>query len=132
MVGKVNRRDKKFQKAKSYLLPLTSYFLLKKGQTILEYTIVLGVIIIVMFSMGPMIKRGLQSLIKVVADQVGVQNDADQRFDEAGHMVASYVDTRGSMDKQTQDIAGRTRYIYDDFTTTSSNALVNLGFTEDQ
>ena len=43
----------------------------RKGQSILEYTIVLGVIVIVMSAMGPMIKRGTQSLIKVVADQVG-------------------------------------------------------------
>jgi uncharacterized protein (UPF0333 family) len=113
-------------------LLLASCFLRKKGQTILEYTIVLGAIIIVMFSMGPMIKRGLQSLIKVVADQVGVQNDADQRFDEAGHLEESYIATRGSMDKQTREIIGTTRYTYDDLSTTSSNALINLGFTKDQ
>ena len=129
---KVNTKYKKSQKARSCFLPLASYFLLKKGQTILEYTIVLGAIIIVMFSMGPMIKRGLQSLIKVVADQVGVQNGADQRFDEAGHLEESYVATRGSMDKQTQEIIGATRYTYDDLSTTRSNALINLGFTEDQ
>lgn len=124
-MGKTTTKNKKFQMARSH-------FLLKKAQTILEYTIVLGAIIIVMFSMGPMIKRGLQSLIKVVADQVGVQNGADQRFDEAGHLEESYIATRGSMDKQTQEITGTTRYIYDDLSTTGSNALINLGFTKDQ
>ena len=66
----------------------------RKGQSILEYTIVLGVIVIVMSAMGPMIKRGTQSLIKVVADQVGAQQNAEQKFDESGHLEASYASTR--------------------------------------
>ena len=103
---------------------------LKKGQSILEYTIVLGVIVIIMFTMGPMLKRGTQSLIKLVADQVGVQNNADQRFDESGHLEASYAATRGSMDKQTLDFVGSTTYVFNDLTSTQSNALINLGFTE--
>lgn len=101
-----------------------------KGQSILEYTIVLGVIVIIMSAMGPMIKRGTQSLIKVVADQVGVQQNAEQKFDETGHLEASYMSTRGSMDKQTLDSIGITGYIFNDLTTTQSNALMNLGYTE--
>lgn len=109
-------------------LPLTN----RKGQSILEYTILLGVIVLVMFAMGPMLKRGTQSLIKVVADQVGIQQNAEQKFDERGHLESSYAATRGSMDKQTQDIVGDTIYIFNDVTTTGSSALVNLGFTEGQ
>lgn len=90
----------------------------------------MGVIVLIMFTMGPLIKRGTQSLIKLVADQVGVQNNADQRFDESGHLEASYTATSGSMDKQSQDFVGTTSYIFDDLTTTQSNALMNLGFTE--
>ncbi len=103
---------------------------MKKGQAILEYTIVLGVIVLIMFTMGPMIKRGTQSLIKLVADQVGAQSNADQRFDESGHLEASYTATRGSMDKQSQDFVGTTSYIFDDSTATQANASINLGFTE--
>jgi uncharacterized protein (UPF0333 family) len=132
MVEKVNKKDKKSQKTKFYFSLLTSYFLLKKGQTILEYTILLGVIVIVMSAMGPMLKRGIQSLIKVVADQVGVQQNAEQKFDETGHLEASYTSTRGSMDKQTLDFIGQTMYIFNDLTATQSNALINLGFTEEQ
>lgn len=85
-----------------------------------------------MFAMGPMLKRGTQSLIKVVADQVGVQQNAEQKFDETGHLEASYTSTRGSMDKQTLDFIGQTTYIFNDLTATQSNALINLGFTEEQ
>ena len=127
---RTNTKDKKNQKIKFYFLLLTSRFLLKKGQSILEYTIVLGVIVIIMFTMGPMLKRGTQSLIKLVADQVGVQKNADQRFDDSGHLEASYAAARGSMDKQTLDFVGSTTDVFNDLTSTQSNALINLGFTE--
>lgn len=104
----------------------------RKGQTILEYTIVLGVIVTIMFAMGPMLKRGLQSLIKVVADQVGVQENADQRFDETGHLEQSYATARGAMDKQTQDFVGTTTYTFNDLTEARSSALINLGYTEER
>ena len=129
---KFNAKDKKSRKTKFYFLLLTSHFSLKKGQTILEYTILLGAIVLVMFAMGPMLKRGTQSLIKVVADQVGVQQNAEQKFDESGHLEASYTATRGFTDKQTFDTAGMKTYVFNDVTTTDSGALVNLGFTEGQ
>lgn len=105
---------------------------MKKGQSILEYTILLGAVVLIMFAMGPMIKRGTQSLIKVVADQVGTQQNAEQTFDERGHLESSFTSTRGSADKQTMDLLGTTTYVFDDATTTTSNALINLGFTEEQ
>ncbi len=132
MIRKASTKNNNFQKAKSYLLPLASYLLFKKGQSILEYTILLGVIVLVMSAMGPMLKRGTQSLIKVVADQVGTQQNAEQKFDESGHLEASYTATRGFTDKQTFDTAGMTTYVFNDVTTSESGALVNLGFTEGQ
>jgi len=104
----------------------------KKAQSILEYTIVLGVIVLVMFAMGPMLKRGTQSLIKVVADQVGIQQNAEQPFDDRGHLESVNVSMNSFRDKQTQDFFGTTTYIFNDETTTSSSMLTNLGYTEDQ
>lgn len=112
-------------------LPLTiNHKSSTRGQSVLEYTILLGVVVLVMFAMGPMLKRGTQSLIKVVADQVGVQQNAEQKFDESGHLESSYTATRGSMDKQIQDLAGTISYVFNDVSVTTSNALINLGFTE--
>lgn len=129
---KTGTKDKKTLNNKSYFLFLASYFLPQKGQSILEYTILLGVIVLVMFAMGPMLKRGTQSLIKVVADQVGVQRNAEQKFDETGHLEASYTATRGSTDKRVQDSAGAITYSFDDVSVTTSNTLVNLGYTEER
>ena len=129
---KTNRQNKKIQKSKFCFLHLTSYFLLKKGQSILEYTILLGVIVLVMFAMGPMLKRGTQSLIKVVADQVGVQQNAEQKFDDTGYLESSYAATSGFTDKQTRDLVGTITYFFNDETVTTSNALINLGYTEER
>ena len=125
-------KDKKSQKTRFYFSLLTSYFLLKKAQSILEYTVFLGAIVLVMFAMGPMLKRGTQSLIKVVADQVGVQQNAEQKFDDTGYLESSYAATSGFTDKQTRDLVGTITYFFNDETVTTSNALINLGFTEEQ
>ena len=101
----------------------------RKAQTILEYTIVMGVIVVIMFAMGPMIKRGIQSLIKTVADEIGIQRNADQRFDESGHLVSSDVSTNSTVDKVTSGLSGTTVYSYNDTTGTISATVVDLGFT---
>jgi len=132
VIRNANTKNNSLCKARSCRIPFASRLSFKKAQSILEYTIVLGVIVIIMFAMGPMVKRGAQSMIKLVADQVGVQNNAEQRFDESGHLDSSYTATRGSMDKQTLEYLGTTRYVFDDTISTQSNAHMNLGFTEER
>jgi uncharacterized protein (UPF0333 family) len=101
------------------------------AQSLLEYVIVVGAVVLIMFAMGPMLKRGTQSLIKIVADQIGSQRNADQSFDEGGHMESMYFTTRGSQDKETVDLLGNITYIYDDVIMTTTSTVTNLGFTEE-
>src|SRR5271154_4403675 len=74
----------------------------RRGQTILEYTIIVGIVTVVLYYMGTSIKRGEQSLIKVTADQIGNQQNSDQDFNDAqqGYMVASNTMTNDYKDKQ--------------------------------
>jgi uncharacterized protein (UPF0333 family) len=102
-----------------------------KAQSVLEYTIIIGIIVIVLFVMNPLMKRGIQGMIKVVADQIGTQQNSDQQFDESGHLESSYVATRTSLDKQTRDFVGETNYTYGDVTYTDTETFINLGFTEE-
>jgi hypothetical protein len=102
-----------------------------QGQVFLEYTVILAVLAMAMFGMGPMFKRGVQSLIKLVADQIGVQNKAEQKFDESGHLESTYVSTRSTTSKTTLDVVGVTNYVYSGTAEMTSNALMNLGFTEE-
>lgn len=101
------------------------------AQIILEYTVIAGVIVMVLLAMNVMIKRGVQGMIKVVADQVGNQINAEQRFDESGHMESQYTTTRTSLDKTTREFGGVTTYEYDDIMTLDTTTVSNLGFTEE-
>lgn len=68
-----------------------NYFYTRTGQSILEYIILIGIITISLYYMGPAIKRGTQSLVKVAADQIGNQAASDQEIkrtvDGEGHVV---------------------------------------------
>jgi hypothetical protein len=101
------------------------------GQVFVEYTMILAVLVLVMFGMGPMFQRGLQSLIRLVADQVGVQENAEQKFDESGHIESTYISTRSTTNKRTLDFVGTTNYVLSDAVEMTSDALINLGFTEE-
>ena len=97
------------------------------GQSMVEYTIVLSIVVLVLFAMNPLIKRTSQGMIKVVADQIGIQNQADQQFDGSGHLQKSLTTTRASMIKETQEFLGTTNYIYDDTIETKVKSQSNLG-----
>lgn len=100
------------------------------GQIFLEYMLVIGAVVLVMMAMNKMIKRGTQGMVKVVADQVGLQVNADQQFDD-GYLKSSYVTTRVTTSKIKEEFAGQTTYTYGDVTVIHSNALINMGFTEE-
>ncbi|MCA9398113.1 MAG: hypothetical protein KC618_00060 [Candidatus Omnitrophica bacterium] len=110
----------------------------KNGQTMVEYTIVIGLIVVVLFAMSPMIKRSSQSMIKLVADQIGNQENAEvfvnleDKKDSGQMLKSSYITTRSTGDKTTEELSGQTIYSYNDVTEITSNALIDLGFTERQ
>ena len=103
----------------------------ENAQTLLEYSIVVGVIAVIIFAMGPMIRRAAQGMVKTVSDQIGNQKASDQLFDDSGHLDEAYSVTRVSVDDETRDRLGTTNYIYDEAVSTTSTSLANLGFTED-
>ncbi len=103
----------------------------EKAQTFMEYTIILGVIVVILFAMTPLIKRGTQGMIKVVADQVGVQQNAEQDFDSGSYLESSYSTTRTALDKTTTDLLGTTGYIFADDVDLETGTIINLGFTKD-
>lgn len=101
------------------------------GQSMLEYSVVLGIIVMVMFVMTPLVKRGTQGMIKIVADQVGVQNASEQRFDDSGHIVYSRTDANVLTSKLYSDVTGVVTYTLNDRTDQTTEVETNLGFTEE-
>ena len=112
----------------------------RRGQSILEYTIIVGIVTVVLYYMGTSIKRGIQSLIKVTADQVGNQQNSDQDFNDTqqGYMVESNTQITMDNNKETTELG----YIpavgnavetdntsYNEITETQTNTITNAGFT---
>ena len=117
--------------------------LARRGQSILEYIIIVGIVTVVLYYMGTGIKRGVQSLVKVTADQVGNQQNSDQDFNDTqqGYMVASNSATQESKNKQVTEAgwipaSGNAAYVtntsFNEASYTMSNTITNGGFTQTQ
>ncbi|MDO8579975.1 MAG: hypothetical protein Q7S13_00675 [Candidatus Omnitrophota bacterium] len=102
----------------------------QNAQSMLEYVIVIGVIVTVLFTMNPMLKRSIQGLIKFVADQVGNQENAEQDFDETGYLQSQHVKTQAAIHRTESDFLGVMNYISDEVIVSESNTQINAGFTE--
>ena len=102
------------------------------GQTFIEYSIVLGLIAVVVIAMRPMIQRPIQYFIKLTADQIGVQADSDQRFDDTGHLVESEDIVRVTRDiERNEKVNGIIETIIGETTDSDRYVFINLGITED-
>jgi len=133
MVSVRSRRGVVIKKGKKMLA--------RRGQTILEYTIIVGIVTVVLFYMGTGIKRGVQSLVKVTADQVGNQQNSDQDFNDTrqSFMEGSNSVTQDSKNKQTTEsgfipVSGNAVYVtntgFNESTETEANTITNGGFSQ--
>jgi predicted PurR-regulated permease PerM len=116
--------------------------LTRRGQSILEYTMIVAIIVAVIYYMGTGIKRGVQSLVKVTADQVGNQQNSDQDFNDAqqGFMSGSNSVVVDEINSENQEAgyfnaSGNAVYTtnttYNESTNTYENTQTNEGFTAD-
>jgi len=111
----------------------------RRAQSVLEYTMLVGIITIVLFYIGTGIKRGMQSLVKVTADQVGNQQNSDQDFNDVltGYMGSSVANIQESNNRQVVEVGyivadGNAVYIanttFNNYTDTTTNSITNAGF----
>ena len=97
----------------------------------MEYVLLVGIVVTVLFAMTMAIKRSAQSLIKVAADEIGVQQNADQSFDR-GYLDTSYTNEIGINKKSVNEYAGVINYILDDHRDMQTTTITNMGFTEER
>lgn len=100
------------------------------AQTFVEYTLLIGIIVALLMAMMPLFRRGVQGLVKMVADQVGNQQDADQKGGLSGYLVNVQTLAEIDINKTVQQRINVVGYVYDDSIDTFSNTATNLGFTE--
>ena len=67
-------------------------------------------------------------MVKFVADQIGNQQQADQPFDETGHLVSSDTFVKVNANTRMIDRAGNQTYVYDDVIKTGTKVFLNQGF----
>ena len=104
-----------------------------RAQTILEYVVLIGIATMVLTAMGPSIRRGIQSVIKLAADQIAPQQESEQVFDdkERGYLVNSFTTIRSKTKTHLgDDIFGRKTFDFDDTSETITESFTNEGFTE--
>lgn len=101
-----------------------------KGQSIIEYTIYIGVIVMAMIFMTPAIKRGVQSVIKTTSDQLAPQSQAEQNFD-SGFLRSSVTDTEATQERTVLERNYTTTYQTTNDVTSKTTTESNLGFSSD-
>lgn len=101
------------------------------GQTLLEYVILAGIVAAVLVAMGPMLKRSVQSIVKITADQLAPQNESEQTVEDetSSYLVNAFTARRVRTDKRLFEQFNAKSYVYDDTISTLSNSHYNLGFT---
>jgi Flp pilus assembly pilin Flp len=97
------------------------------AQIMVEYTLVIGLVVVMLIAMLPMLNRMSQAMIKVAVDQVGNQVNGDQEFGEDGHLVHEYASTRADTHKILDHQADRISFHYNDTVGRESHSLMNLG-----
>lgn len=100
----------------------------QKAQTMMEYMALLTVVIVVLITMSTYIRRGFQGFIRLTADQLGNQLNAEQTFDDKGHLENSYAITLSSIDKERKEQLGVVNYLHNDVVRTDSFSFLNAGF----
>lgn len=62
---------------------------MKKGQVIVEYALILSIVLAAILAMQTYMKRGIQAVIKVSADELGNQQDAEEFDIKKGLLLVS-------------------------------------------
>ena len=107
------------------------------GQTLLEYTILISITATALMGMTIFMKRGIQSVVKLTADQLADQNAADVPPEPGeGYLVNIYAITRQRQVSFVEGMGNSLEYSYGQElgggsvyqTISSSDTLINLGF----
>jgi len=101
--------------------------LTNRAQTFVEYLLVISVVTAIMIAMSTMLRRSVQGLVKVVSDQVGLQQNAEQ--DSAGQIVRMNTGVQRGQRVNVREYQGNTTYTYEtDYMATQVDFVTNSGY----
>ena len=91
-----------------------------RAQTIMEYAIILGFVAVALSAMQVYIRRGIQAGIKVAADELGNQQDAEKIDPGKSITGNSEINTRATSNQTIEVFEGGSQTVDIDKTTTAS------------
>ncbi|MFA5059283.1 MAG: hypothetical protein WC676_01470 [Candidatus Omnitrophota bacterium] len=101
-----------------------------RGQSLMEYIILVGIVSTALVVMSPPIRRGLQDVVRLAADQLAPQSASEQESGATDQYVVNSVSNSHSiMNRQLIHQVNDITYVFNDEITSSSDSLVNMGFT---
>ena len=102
-----------------------------RGQSIVEYTVVLGLVILALSAMSFYFRRGIQSVVKTAADEAGNQSDAEDINPSTGTKTSSAINRQTESTKRTRILKGESR-ISDISATTASTGTSSSVETQEK
>ena len=95
------------------------------GQTVTEYLLLIGIVVVAVSFMGTDFKRGIQSILKITADQLGNQAQADQDFEQqkSGLMRSALTNTQSTQARRVNEYHGVINLATTDTTQTNSTSI---------
>ncbi len=95
-----------------------------------EYVMIVGLAAAIFFAVSPLFRRGIQAVVKLTADQIAPQQNAEQRVTPlSGYLMENYQTTQFAHSKNVTEDIGIISYGYDDSDASITNSKSNLGFT---
>ncbi|MBF0483768.1 MAG: hypothetical protein HQL25_03570 [Candidatus Omnitrophica bacterium] len=99
----------------------------KKAQTFVEYSLILGVIVVTILALRPMIMRGGQSMVKTMTDQIANQQSAEQDFSQ-GYLKEQKEKVATDARRYKGENRGNYFFGYNETTRTTMNMTYNMGY----
>ena len=104
-----------------------------KGQSVIEYILLVGLVTIALVYMGTDIKRGVQSALKVAADQMGGQVNSDQEVSyETSFLANAQTNTWQSQQKTKTERMGVLRTQATEVVQAGTESSTNGAFIPDR
>jgi len=101
-----------------------------EAQTFMEYVLLLGVVAAIYVTMTPLLRRGIQSMVKSVADQIGNQVNADDGLTQDRRAIYSKTLARGVTAKTIDEWQGDITVSHDDAVQYQKDSKTLLLFTD--
>lgn len=97
----------------------------------MEYTLMLGIVIVILIAITPLVRRVTQGFVKTVSDQLGDQRGSGQPGGDYGYLESSYTfSTQDSYTGRQERLGDVTYSTMSEWSRTQEHEISNQGLTK--